>query len=306
MLKWKKTIIFIALLVISAAVISDLMKTTISSDIKKFCTNEEQFYQYIKSLEFETVKFSFLKIQRGDNYWKIAKHNNISIDSLIGNNIYWPDLLARLGRTVAVPDQDGVIEFIASYDDLKNLIKKYEVTMKEVEVQKTPFMNKYYYKYDSDRMPIAVFIKGVRPDLSNMTASLAGKYELRQMFRSPLGGRLSSFFGVRKHPVFRKKKFHNGLDIAARYGTYVGAARTGVVTSAGWMGGYGKAVIIQHDRGYRTLYGHMSRIFVKPGQKIKAGRFVGRVGSTGLSTGPHLHFTLWHNEKLLNPMNVLW
>ena len=89
-------------------------------------------------------------------------------------------------------------------------------------------------------------------------------------------------------------------------GTLIGAAREGVVISTGWNGGYGKAVIIQHGDGYKTMYGHMSSIFAKPGDRVQAGKILGKVGSTGLSTGPHLHFTLWHNEKLLNPMEVLW
>jgi murein DD-endopeptidase MepM/ murein hydrolase activator NlpD len=72
------------------------------------------------------------------------------------------------------------------------------------------------------------------------------------------------------------------------------------------MGGYGKAVIINHSQGYRTLYGHLSVIYVRPGQRVNPGRLVGKVGSTGWSTGPHLHFTIWHNGRLINPMQVLW
>ena len=89
-------------------------------------------------------------------------------------------------------------------------------------------------------------------------------------------------------------------------GTAVGAACGGVVEDAGWMGGYGKAVIVNHQNGYKTLYGHLSQICTRPGAKVKPGSFIGRVGSTGWSTGPHLHFTLWHNGQLVNPMNILW
>ena len=79
-----------------------------------------------------------------------------------------------------------------------------------------------------------------------------------------------------------------------------------VVEDTGWMGGYGKAVIINHQNGYKTLYGHLSAICTRPGAKVKPGTFIGRVGSTGWSTGPHLHFTVWHNGQLVNPMNLLW
>jgi len=86
----------------------------------------------------------------------------------------------------------------------------------------------------------------------------------------------------------------------------IGASRGGTVISTGWMGGYGKAVIVKHDNGFKTLYGHMSKILTKKGRKIKAGSVIGRVGSTGVSTGPHLHFTMWKDGKLINPLKYLW
>lgn len=279
----------------------------ITFDTRSYFKTEENYINYLQgNVEFKSVKLHYVTIERGNNFWKIARDNNININTLIGINIFWEDLKARTSQIVIVPSEPGTIEFVNDPSEISELAEHHGVPAEEIEIQKQPFLYSLYSGFLKERSPIAVFIKDARPRTDNMTANLAGKFKVRQMFRSPLGGRLSSFFGNRKHPIFRKRKFHNGLDIAARYGTLIGAAREGVVISTGWNGGYGKAVIIQHSDGYKTMYGHMSSIFAKPGDRVKAGKILGKVGSTGLSTGPHLHFTLWHNEKLLNPMDVLW
>ena len=102
--------------------------------------------------------------------------------------------------------------------------------------------------------------------------------------------RISSRFGWRTHPLTGKRRFHSGLDIAAPSGAPVVATGSGTVISAGWNGGYGKAIVIQHNDTQQTLYGHLSEISVQPGQSIAQGTVIGLVGSTGNSTGPHLHF----------------
>jgi len=279
----------------------------IDPDIKSYFTCENDYIEYIcENVKFSSVEFRIVEVHQGDNFWKIARDYETSIDSLIGANIYWEDLLARIGQKVIVPSERGVLDFAADFSEIDALAEQYGVNRDDMEIQKLPFLYSLYYKFSKNRKPVAVFIKDVKPKTENMTAALAGRFELREMFRSPLGGRLSSFFGNRKHPVYSRRKFHNGLDIAAKHGTLVGAARAGKVVSTGWNGGYGKTVVIEHNKGYKTLYGHLSQINVRPGQVVEAGRIVGRVGSTGLSTGPHLHFTLWHNGKLINPMDVLW
>lgn len=102
--------------------------------------------------------------------------------------------------------------------------------------------------------------------------------------------RITSRFGWRTHPLSGTRRFHSGIDIGAPTGTPVVATGTGTVISAGWNGGYGKAIIIQHNDVQQTLYGHLSQISVQPGQVIEQGTVIGLVGSTGNSTGPHLHF----------------
>ena len=120
----------------------------------------------------------------------------------------------------------------------------------------------------------------------------------------PVHGRLTSGFGERFHPILGYRRFHAGLDLAARAGTPIVAAADGRVTSAGWHGGYGEEVEIAHNGGLETRYGHMSRIAASIGQVVRKGQLIGWVGSTGLSTGPHVHFEVMRNGRPVNPASV--
>jgi murein DD-endopeptidase MepM/ murein hydrolase activator NlpD len=120
-------------------------------------------------------------------------------------------------------------------------------------------------------------------------------------FRMPVQGRMTSPFGYRIHPILRYRRMHTGIDFGAAYGTPIVAAASGQVALAGWDGGYGRAVRISHGGGLLTLYGHMSRLAVSPGQQVAAGQVIGYVGSTGLSTGPHLHYELHRNGQRIDP-----
>jgi murein DD-endopeptidase MepM/ murein hydrolase activator NlpD len=124
----------------------------------------------------------------------------------------------------------------------------------------------------------------------------------RVPFETQSWGRISSRFGYRFHPVKKVRKMHEGLDIPKPYGTPIYPARSGRVTQAGWTEGYGMVVVIQHNDGWSTRYGHMSKILVKPGDIVARGKtMIGRVGSTGISTGPHLHFEV--RDRSGRPVN---
>ncbi|GAA6617436.1 murein hydrolase activator EnvC family protein [Scytonema sp. NUACC26] len=125
------------------------------------------------------------------------------------------------------------------------------------------------------------------------------------IFAYPSNAPTSSPFGWRMHPVLGYRRFHAGLDFAASYGSTIRAADSGTVIFAGWYGGYGRAVIINHGKGITTLYGHSSELFVSEGQTVERGQAIAAVGSTGLSTGPHLHFEVRKNGTPVNPINFL-
>ena len=122
----------------------------------------------------------------------------------------------------------------------------------------------------------------------------------------PVIGSVTSGFGMRRHPILGGAPlFHTGVDISASYGTPIRAAASGRVIFAGWYGGYGNMIIIDHGGNISTVYGHLSRIAVRSGEEVSEGDIIGYVGSTGLSTGPHLHFEVRVNGKPVDPMNWL-
>jgi murein DD-endopeptidase MepM/ murein hydrolase activator NlpD len=115
--------------------------------------------------------------------------------------------------------------------------------------------------------------------------------------------RMASGYGWRIDPVYRSRRFHAGMDFTAPTGTDIYATGNGTVQSAGWKQGYGNTVEINHGFGYITLYGHMHKIKVKAGQKVKRGDVIGLVGNTGKSTGPHLHYEVHFKGEVMNPAN---
>ena len=121
---------------------------------------------------------------------------------------------------------------------------------------------------------------------------------------APVDGRMTSGFGMRRHPILRFARMHSGIDFGARYGSPIVAAADGEVVGAGWAGGYGRQVQVRHTSGAVTTYSHMSGIAAAPGQPVRQGQVIGYVGSTGLATGPHLHFEVHVGGRAVNPMGV--
>jgi len=148
---------------------------------------------------------------------------------------------------------------------------------------------------EEDSAALAALIQSMQSRAS------AGPRRSLSAFLLPLRGPVTSRFGFRRHPIFRLRQFHQGVDIAAPRGSQVLAAFDGKVLFAGWYGGYGKLVILDHGGGTSTLYGHLSAILVKPGQVVARGRLIGNVGSTGYSTGPHLHYEVRQNGRPIEP-----
>jgi murein DD-endopeptidase MepM/ murein hydrolase activator NlpD len=114
--------------------------------------------------------------------------------------------------------------------------------------------------------------------------------------------RIASGFGMRIHPIYKITKMHTGLDFTADVGTEIYATGDGVIEAVdSKLAGYGRHVIIRHGYGFQTLYAHMSRVNVKPGEKVKRGQIIGYVGNTGASTGPHLHYEVIRNGEKVDP-----
>lgn len=132
----------------------------------------------------------------------------------------------------------------------------------------------------------------------------SGVAEQRGGMVRPTNGRITSGFGMRRHPILGYTRMHSGVDFGGGYGGPIFAVSDGVVVVAGRTGGYGNYVKLSHGGGLGTGYGHMSRIAVRPGQRVARGQVIGYIGSTGLSTGPHLHYEVYRNGAAVNPMSV--
>jgi murein DD-endopeptidase MepM/ murein hydrolase activator NlpD len=133
----------------------------------------------------------------------------------------------------------------------------------------------------------------------------SGEGVKKGLMKTPVdGARMTSSFGMRLHPVLGFSRMHKGVDFNAGHGQTIMAAGGGTVSFAGWHGGHGKYVMIRHNKDLATAYAHMSRIDVRPGQRSGQGQRIGAVGSTGLSTGPHLHYEVWLRGKAVNPVSL--
>ena len=166
---------------------------------------------------------------------------------------------------------------------------------------------------ESGKLLYAGLVRGGKPKLSMLEWTKDGR---RQWFEAsgvgqqrggmvrPTHGRVTSTFGMRRHPILGYRRMHSGIDFGGGYGAPIYAVSDGVVTTAGRTGGYGNYVKLNHGGGLGTGYGHMSRIAVRAGQHVRRGQVIGYIGTTGLSTGPHLHYELYRNGHAVNPASV--
>lgn len=157
----------------------------------------------------------------------------------------------------------------------------------------------------SRRGPSAIATVRVQSSVRPAPAVRAGTAGERPRLQWPARGPITSPFGWRIHPIFGAREFHTGIDIAAQIGTPVVSAYPGIVRFVGWQGGYGRLIIIDHGNGLKTAYSHLSAVAVSPGDRVEQGQQIGRIGSTGWSTGPHLLFEVYENGSPRDPAGYL-
>ncbi len=181
-------------------------------------------------------------------------------------------------------------------NDLQKKLDEKEALEKALEAD----IEKYKQVYEDARRQEDALKASISSSLSSSTTSTytGGKF----CWPAPSYVRISSPYGYRIHPIFGTKKFHSGVDLAAPGGSNILAATDGVVKMAGWNGGYGNCVIVDHGGGVSTLYGHAQRLCVSKGQSVTRGQVIAKVGTTGNSTGNHLHFEVLINGKTTDPM----
>lgn len=189
-------------------------------------------------------------------------------------------------------------EILAKYKQIEEKIKKANKALKRKGIKLTLPQGGIYITNPKD---INLYTQKLNLSLEKVLKTLTD-YPVGV----PLYGRITSRFGWRRDPFTGKKAFHTGLDFRAAYKQPIFATANGKVVYAGWGRGYGKMVKIKHKHGYTTLYGHMYYIKVRTGQHVKAGQIIGYAGSTGRSTGVHLHYEIRRYGKLINPIKFLY
>jgi murein DD-endopeptidase MepM/ murein hydrolase activator NlpD len=228
-------------------------------------------------------------VERGDTLWSIAKKFDVDPDGIISSNYFSNVHSIHGGEEILVPNMRGIFVEVSEGDTIFKYSSEYRIPPDFI-------MEVNELRSNTLAPGMKIFLPGVR------YSTLERAFALGEAFEKPVRGRLTSRFGYRRDPFTGKRAFHTGIDIAHRYGTEVHAARDGRVIFVGTRYGYGRTVILEHAFRYRTLYGHLSSVNVKSGQRVKKGQIIGFIGISGRSTGPHLHFEIWLNGRLVNPL----
>jgi hypothetical protein len=250
----------------------------------------------LKRLRSTTVKVTAHSIAMGENYWTIAKSNNIDVNSLIGANPTMP-FKARIKQNLLLLSRKGVLYTVQKDDTLSKIADSFGTTQKVIQDE-----NGLKWFWNHLHEGDVIFIPGVKPIL--MTKEWKDYFGRRGQFGDPLGrwAKINSAYSTRTDPITGEQRHHNGVDLKAKYGDAVYSAAGGKVTFTGVSGGYGNLIIIAHGNGMTTYYGHLSKIYMKTGQKVRRGVLIGRVGATGRVTGPHLHFEIRKNGRAMDPL----
>ena len=286
----------------------------------------------------EPLKVKSYVVAQGDSLWSIANSQNIELDTLVGSNTFKTSARLRPGAILRIPNQDGIFYLMKKGETIESVCKRYGVSINKVR-QVNPEVNVAGLKAEDE-----IFLPGARPEgliehhedvkvaevkkpapAKKLTAKEkpAVKAEMkveriekpskgevavtktRSGFRWPIMGRINSPFGWRQHPITRRRDFHTGIDIKAARNDPIKAAGSGRVVYSGWMGGYGKTLVIEHPNGQTTLYAHCSTLLAGKGANVSQSQIVAKIGTTGRSTGPHLHFEVRNGNSPVNPIKYL-
>lgn len=257
-----------------------------------------------KTAQINTKKAEIIKyaIKSGDTLESIAKTYGVTVSTIAQSNGLSEETLLKIGKELIFPSVNGILYRVKSNETLWDLALEYDVRINDIVSANN---------MDSpDKVKIGqqIIIPGAKhlrleTKVAVASAKTSGTAVKKTVSRGsiwPVRGRLSSMFGPRWGTR------HEGIDIAVPTGTDVDAFMGGTVVSAGWnSGGYGNLVIIDHGNGLETYYGHNSKILVRAGESVRKGQHIADSGSTGDSTGPHLHFEVRKNDVPVNPLNYL-
>ncbi|AEM74723.1 peptidoglycan DD-metalloendopeptidase family protein [Caldicellulosiruptor acetigenus] len=277
-----------------------------------FVATEDQALTKIMFGKDEVIEYT---IKEGDTLWDLARKYDISVDDIFASN---PGLSEKImpGQKIKLSKMTPLINVVLEKEvEFEDILPKQVKVIKSENYYTTQTIVKQEGKDGRAKIKAKiVYMNGLEYDRKILSQQILQRpvdrivvvgtkkpprYFATGRFSYPVWGLLTSRFG------YRGREFHEGIDLAVPWGSNVYAADGGVVEFAGWSGGYGKLIIINHQNGYQTYYGHLSRFLVNPGQKVAKGQLIAKSGSTGRSTGPHLHFEVRKNGVPQNPLRYL-
>jgi murein DD-endopeptidase MepM/ murein hydrolase activator NlpD len=241
----------------------------------------------------QAVRYSEYTVKTGDTAGAILSRSGLkNLGTILSVNKIDNARRIRTGQVLRVPSMDGVLYTVARGDSLSGIAAHYSVPV-----------NAILDANDLSRSTLSsgqvLFVPGA--SLTSMELRRA----LGELFIFPLQGRLTSPFGFRSDPFTGARTFHTGIDLASPVGTPVKAILDGRIAVTGFSPVFGNYIIITHDAGFQSLYGHLSYIGVSRGALVTQGMIIGKVGTTGYSTGPHLHLSIYKYGKMIDPLSVL-
>jgi murein DD-endopeptidase MepM/ murein hydrolase activator NlpD len=238
----------------------------------------------------KTQTYTFAK---GDMLSAVASRSNVTLGTLISFNNIRNVRKVGVGTTLVIPNTDGVLYTVLKGDSLSGIARSNKVAYERI--------------LEANQLSNPVVTPGQKVFLPGATLST---WDLKQasgeLFLYPTRGYITSRFGTRRDPFTGVRTFHNGIDIANSLGTPVRASMAGTVTDTGFNSSYGNYVVISHEGGFQTLYGHLKVFTVRVGQTVAQSQQIGQMGNTGYSTGNHTHFSIFKWNKALNPLNYLY
>jgi murein DD-endopeptidase MepM/ murein hydrolase activator NlpD len=240
----------------------------------------------------ETFRWHSYRVNPGDSVYKIAEDHAVSMDAVIASNGMTNAKKLYEGQELKIPNMDGIPYTVKRGDSLLKISGSMGVPL-------TAILDANDIESDDISPGTVLFIPGAHMRTEDL------KLALGELFRYPIRGTLTSQFGWRNDPFTGVRRYHGGIDLAAPAGTRINAPMDGSVATVGNNATYGKFVILNHSGGFQTLYAHLSVVSVSQGKYVSQGTKIGEVGSTGYSTGPHLHFSVYKNGRAVNPLDLL-
>ncbi len=240
----------------------------------------------------EKLTFSTYQIAPGDTIGELAKRFGLNQDTLLSCNSIKNSRLLQIGQVLSIPNQDGIMYTVKKKDTIESIATSFEV-------EDTVLKKMNNIGDGGISAGTKLFIPGAR------MASVDIQEINGDLFTWPVRGYITSPYGYRTDPFTGARLFHTGIDIGVPLGTPVRAAMDGRVSVTGYDTNSGNFVIISHHSGYKTFYGHLNVIRVTEGAYVRTGDRIGDAGSTGLSTGSHLHFTVFKNGVTVNPRPLI-